>query len=314
MSAFESFAGVDLNLLIQLGALLEERSVTQAARRLGRTQSGLSHALGKLRELFDDPLLVRSGSEMVLTPRAQELQPALEEALASLGALLRPAQGFEPAKLRHSVTLSMTDMIELALLPGLLHLLEIEAPGLRVRCKVSASPEQDVQAGESELAIGVFWRDLSGLIIQPLARERFVGLVSAEHSPFDPAQVTLAQYAQARHLLVTPRGEHESGVVDRALKAHGLERQVVALLPHFVTAALILARTRAVLTVPASIAHQMLALGVNLLAFEPPLELPEMTSSMLFHQSRRRDPAHMWLRALVQRVARDAYADREAGS
>lgn len=310
MLNLEQLDPIDLNLLLQLHALLQERSVTQAAKRVHKTQSALSHALGKLRELFDDQLLVRSGSEMVLTPRAEQLLPVVEDALQTVYQVFRPPAGFDAARLRHSFTLSMTDMLELTLLPGLLWRLEAEAPHVQLRCRVSAQPEDDIQAGLADLAIGVLSKDLSGLLMQRLSEDRFVGLVSAKHQPFDPKTVTVEEYAKARHLLVAPRGEPGS-VVDRALKALGLEREVVAQIPHFVAAPLILANTSAVLTVPETLARQLVALGAQVEVFEPPLELPTIPFAMMFHQSRRQDPAHIWLRAMIQSVFKEPARDDE---
>lgn len=298
---------IDLNLLLQLHALLQERSVTQAAKRVHKTQSALSHTLNKLREIFNDQLLVRSGSEMVLTPRAQELLPTVQEALQTVYEVFRPPQGFDPLTLKHTFTLSMTDMLELTLLPPLLAALEERAPLVQLQCRTSTTPEQDVQRGEADVALGVLTKELSGLLTQRLSQDRFVGVVSAKHPPFDPSAVTLAQYANARHLLVSTR--HEPGsVVDHALKQHDLTRQVVARIPHFVTAPLILADTRAVLTVPEMIAKQLLGLGAQIKLFDPPLELPKIQFALLFHQSRRQDPAHIWMRGLIHEVFREAYS------
>ena len=129
---FMSLAGIDLNLLVVLDALLRESSVTRAAKRIGLSQSATSHALARLRRLLDDPVLVRTPEGMVPTPRAASLAVPVQTALEQLERSLTPPQPFESNRSTQRFTLSLEDAGQVGLLPLLAERLKAEAPGVNL--------------------------------------------------------------------------------------------------------------------------------------------------------------------------------------
>jgi DNA-binding transcriptional LysR family regulator len=223
---------LNLNLVPILEALLSERSVTRAARRLGMTQPAVSNALAQLRVIFDDPILVRSGPRMTPTQRALELETPLAEWLAELERLLGPGE-FDPAKESRTFTLATTDYVGFVLLPLLLAELARRAPGIRLR--IQAWPHHRVtpslERGEVDLMIGFYEQLPASHREETLFEDRFVCIVRKDH-PRVGRRLTLGQYVKLEHILVSA-DPHGPGVVDHALAARGSSRSVALRLSHF---------------------------------------------------------------------------------
>lgn len=292
---------LDLNLLLALEALLEERSVTRAAARLGLTQSALSHALGRLREHVGDPLFVRGPTGMVPTPRAEALAGPLRDALATIRAAL-DAGPFDPATARGVVRLGTTDYAAFVLVPALSAGLGAEAPGLDLHVSAVASE------GLGELASGavdlVISRPLDGdvrggLYQQVIFEDEFLCVLRQGHPAAD--RLDLDAFLAWPHVLVAPRGQ-TGGVVDTALAARGLSRRVAVLLPHFLVAPHIVAASDVIVTLAARVARRI-AEPLGLVLRPPPLALPGFTMAMVWHERTHRDPAARFVRQRVMEVA-----------
>jgi DNA-binding transcriptional LysR family regulator len=290
-------AGLDLNLLLVLDDLLRTSSVTQTAKRLGRTQSAVSHALRRLRSLFGDPLFVRVGAVLTPTARARELAAPLHAMMHDAQRILGARGPFEPARLQRRFTIAASDFAELVILPGLLARLRREAPGVELNVVfVGGQVDRLVQSGELDLALGAGFQSLSGLLRQTLYEERNVCVVRQDH-PRIRSRLTLESFAREEHLAIAPRGAGRS-FVDEALARMGLQRRVVLSVPHFVTAPLLVASSDLLLVVPARVA-EILAAAVPLRILEPPLELPTFFFLQVYAEAHRSDPAHAWLRGCI---------------
>lgn len=307
----KNLAGVDLNLLVALDALLSERSVTRAARRVGLSQPAMSHSLARLRALLDDPLLVRAGAMMEPTPRAEAMAAPLREALATLAETLGAGARFDPATARWSARVASVDYATFVLLPPLMERLGARAPGVDLWC---VTPPDDPMAalhrGDVDLGLTVLrpGDSLDGIGQRMLFEERFVCLVRKGHR-LTRGRLTLARFAAAEHALIAPRGGR-GGVVDDLLTGLGVKRSVRLALPHFLVAPHVVARTDLVLTVAERVARTMAA-SLPLTVLEPPLALPGFAVSLVWSARRTADPALSWLRgelehaaATVQRSAR----------
>lgn len=287
--------GVELSHLRVLDVLLRTGSTVRAARELGLTQSAISHALRRLRDVLGDPLFVRVGRKLAPTERVLALRAPLAEALAAVGRVFVRAGSFEPRTLRTSFRIVAADYAELVALPGLLAALAAEAPDVDVvTLTVGDALEDLMQRGEADLALGGFFEERGGLLLRPLFRDPFVVATAAAGAP---ARLSLDRYLSARHVLVAPRGL-PGGVVDTALAALGHTRRVVLRTPSFQTALAVAARTDLLVTMPRRVAVEF-ARFTPLSIFPPPLELPEIRFGMLFPASRRDDLAHRWLRERV---------------
>lgn len=289
-------AGIDLNLLTSLDALLATQSVTRAAKDLGRTQPAVSHALRRLRELLGDDLLVRTPRGMQPTPRALELRPAVRAAIEAAEAVLQEAPAFDPARAERSFTLAMADQASFLLLPPLVARLAREAPGVRLEQRPGpvVGLEEDV-----DLAIGVFRDQPATARQEPLFREEFACVLrrgsAAARGRFD-----LKRYLALPHLLVAPRGL-PGGTLDDALAREGQRRRVALTVPHFLVAPHVIATTDLVWTAPAGLAR---AFGhLPLVVREPPVRLDGFTIMMRWHVRLDRDPGLRWLRERFRAVA-----------
>jgi DNA-binding transcriptional LysR family regulator len=247
---------VDLNLLVVLAALLAEVNVTRAAAKAGMSQPAMSRALGRLRALLGDPLLVRGAAGLTLTPFARAVQPQLEAVLGDVRGLLAERQ-FDPAQLKGMVTLAGTDHQTIMLLPRVMRELSRQAPALDVRVTplTPATPAR-MLAGTIDLGFGTLSDSGAPLQREPLYRDRFVTLLRDNHPALD--DWTLARFVGLDHVLVTINDDGR-GAVDTVLDGLGLTRRIALRLPHFFAAISIVAQTDMVVTLPATIAQHFAA-------------------------------------------------------
>jgi DNA-binding transcriptional LysR family regulator len=301
-------SAVDLNLLVVLDALLRTGSVSETAKRLGRTQSAVSHALGRLRLLFEDALLVRAGARMVPTSKARELAAPLAEAIGRVENLLSMPGRFEAAELERVFTIGAADFHELVLLAPLSRIVRREAPGVVIHTlNAGDDVEQRTRSGELAMSIAVSDRALAGLSTLPLFEERFRVVLRRGH-PLARGKLTLRRYLAAEHAVIAPRGRPGSRV-DDVLAARGLERCVVLRLGSFVAGPFVIAGTDLVLTLPSSVAAA-LAPRLGLVMRDPPLELARFSVALVYSRAFEDDPAHRWLRQCFIRAAKSAGRSR----
>ncbi len=299
-----NLSAIDLNLLVALQALLEERSVTRAAERVGLSQPAMSNALKRLRVELGDPLLVRAGRAMVLTPRGEMLIEPLREALHQVESIFSPPGEFVAAESEQTFVLGANDYAQFTIMPALLERLSLMAPGinLRVRDPGREMLRPNLESGVIDLALHLgrpaqvaetlYRRDLFQLELECMVR---LG------NPLVGDTLSVEQYAQMSHILVSQSGG-DQGVVDWTLAELGLERRIAVVVPHFFIAPHIVARTDLILTTARSVAQVFEdVLPVRLLS--PPLELERGTVSLVWHPRTHRDPAHQWLRSQIVHVS-----------
>lgn len=293
----------DLNLLIALDVLLAEVSVAAAARRLGLSASAMSRTLSRLRSVTGDPLLVRAGRKMVLTPWAEAIRERSQNAVFEARAVLRPAVSeLHPASLECTFTLRANDGFVDAFGPSLIAAAASAAPGVCLR--FAPKPEKSVKPlreGRVDLEIGVAGEMGPEIRLQALFRDRFVGVVRHGHPLSLMPAVSVSQYAGCGHV-VASRSGRTGGPVDEALAQCGLQRQVQAVVPGFPAALAVARASDLVALVPASF---MLSQPDGLLyMFELPVKTPVITVSQMWHPRSEADPAHRWLRQLLLTVCR----------
>lgn len=287
----------DLNLLVVLDALLAERHVSRAALRLNKSQPAVSHALARLRALFDDPLLVRHGGQLEPTVRALEIAPQLAEALAHM-RLLMGSQPFDPAREPHVFRLAMSDYAALVLLPQLMTVLRRQAPNVDLLVSQASREVMMAQAvdGEIDLALGVFPTLAEDLRTSLLFEEHFACLADRA-SLGGEKTMDLSAYLQRPHILVSLRGD-TGNEIDLALSAIGHKRRIALALPHWSAAPGLVPGTDLVLTVARRILPRDGETG-PLAIFAPPFAIPPFAFRQIWHRRRDGDPAHRWLRDLI---------------
>jgi len=309
----EQLSRIDLNLLVAFDALAREGSVTRAAQRVGLTQSALSHALRRLRELLDDPLLVRGQKGMVLTPRGEALVMPLRSGLVMLAHALSEPSAFAPASAQRTFCLASPDLFDAVVVPPLLLRVRDQAPGIDLSIVPVNDPQMPARLETGDVDFAVVPEversrtappqpAAQGLVRKRLFRDRYVCLLRADHPALrGKRSLSLEQYVALPHLLVAPRGAG-LGPIDEALDTRGLRRRIALRIPNFLTGMAIVAESDLVLTAPSALAA-LAAHHTGIATLRPPLPLPEHSVNLIWHERFSNDPGHRWLRELIAQVA-----------
>ena len=308
-----NFRTLDLNLLRVFDEVMVERNLTRAAHNLAMTQPAVSNALKRLRETLGDELVRRSGYGVEPTPMALALWPTVRDALQQLRESLAPG-GFDPAIAHNAFVLAMADATAAKLVPGLMDILENEAPGvnLRVLPLTTRDPRELLESGSADLAIGHFPGVLAELSASHLQEHspRFLNqrlydgeyvVVMRRGHPLAGRPIDLDTYCAARHLLVSFSGR-PFGFVDEALAALSRQRRVVLTVNQFFTAGRVVATTDLLTVLPR---HFVGATGMEheLALSELPLPVPAVHVDTLWHRQSSHNSAHSWLRGAVVRAS-----------
>ena len=297
-------SGLNLNALVALDALLNERNVTRAAKRIGITQPAMSQSLARLRELFDDPLLVRRGREMVLTPRAEAMLLPLSDALLSVERALQLGMGFDPATSTRIFKIALTDLGVTMALPPVLRVIGKEAPGIRVQVEPLSDMNlsDKLSSGEVDLVIAVYLGSAGGLRAEALLEEDYVCLVRRGHPLARRKRLRIQDYEAHGHVAYTPVGFVPRPMAKTApVVSSGAGIRVSV--PYLLALPDVIRRTDLVATVPRGLLSAPIDLS-GVINIEAPPELPPVEHSQWWHPRFDLDPAHQWLRARV----REAFA------
>lgn len=289
----------DLNLLSVFAALMAERNVSKAAKRLALSQPAMSHALARLRRDFGDDLFVRTGRGIAPTPKALAMANDVDRAIEAITNVYAES-GFDPAAATGKFVVATTDYLELVLLPKLLAQLSREARHLTpvVRSTLGALPKTELEAGTIDLAIAGFYGDLpEGFYAQTLFDETYTCIIRKDH-PRARGKLSLETFLDLDHVLVSPQGDLD-GIVDKELAKKKLKRRIIAGVSNFQTPATIIAGSDCIATLPTRIAEQ-LAQFYPLRCFAPPLPIPSFRVKQVWHARTHRDPRHAWVRRAIE--------------
>jgi DNA-binding transcriptional LysR family regulator len=301
----------DLNLLPVFITLMEERSVTRAAERLGITQPALSNALARLRTMMRDPLFIRERYGIQPTQMAEALAPVIAAALAQIDEAILGQQDFDPAKAERLMTIAPNSYVEFVLMPAIVTRLRQLAPGLRLRLTPFGNDlaETGIMSGTTAMALGRIVDPPDNLIVQHLMDDRLACVVRADH-PEIGARLSRAQYERLKHVNVLPPGRMRAGLF-QALERQGVRREVAVSVTHFLAVPEMIAVTDYCATLPALICRR-LAHDKRLKILAPPVDLGTFPVEMAWHVRYRHDPAHRWLRALVAEVAKEVSSGQQS--
>jgi DNA-binding transcriptional LysR family regulator len=289
---------IDLNQLVLFQQLMVERRVSKVADNLGLTQPAVSNTLAKLRRQFGDDLFVRTPKGMMPTPFAEQLAEPIGYALGMIHSGLNQLSHFDPASVKRSVTIGMTDIGEIIFLPALIGRLRRDAPGVQVITvrTTATNLREDMEAGKVDLAIGPLPQLKAGFFQRRLFRQRYVCLFRKGHA-LDRKRLSLADFKVAEHLVIVSAGTGH-GKVDDLIRRAGVERNVRLTIPHYVSVGHLLAGSDMLATVTERLA-QSLAQPFDLTFRPHPMELPEIAINVFWHAKVHRSPAHQWLRGVV---------------
>jgi DNA-binding transcriptional LysR family regulator len=316
-----NFRTLDLNLLRVFDEVMAERNLTRAARNLAMTQPAVSNALNRLRETLGDKLVARSGYGVEPTPRALSLWPAVADALRQLESSLIPGD-FVASHATTSFVLAMADATAAELMPGLVEIIERDAPGVsaRVLPLTTRDPRRLLDEGQVDLAVGFFpavladlsaqaqQRGLAPFDYQRLYDGRYVCVMRHGH-PLAKEPLTLDRYCDAHHLLVSFSGR-PFGFVDEALASLGRKRRVVLTVNQFFTAGRVVA-TSDLLTVLPSHFIDVTGIADQLVLRELPFEVSPVHVDALWHRRQGQRSDHAWLRLALAAAAQKAFAAKK---
>lgn len=296
---------VDIRLLRSFLVLMTEKSVSNAAEHLGVSQPAASHALSRLRELFDDPLLLRSRSGMVASNRAAEFEAGVRALLATYDGLLRLARPFDPAESSQTFVISAPEFPERLLLPDVARRARLEAPSVRI--EMHAPPREKalelLESGRLDLRISWLQSPPQSLRSVQLFQDRIVCVADPQH-PAVQGSITLQQFMQLPHARPHGAGRSVTGrVVDEAVEKLGGRLDLAFQVQNYLTIPLVLPGTDLIAVMPLRLALS-LRKHHPLQIIEAPLRLPRIRYAAYWHERSHKDPAHMWLRRLVVEAAR----------
>ena len=304
---------IDLNLLEYLDVLLRERNVTKAASHLGLSQPAMSNGLGRLRILFDDPLLVRTSDGMTPTERALELQPVIREVLAKVDKAVQPQAAFDAATAERFFRIMATDYAESTIFPHILHRLREAAPGIKLDIMTPSDVSfLDVEQGKVDMVINRFDSIPQSFHQKTIWEDNFACMFSVDNPIRN--NFTLDTYLQAQHVWVSKTGMgvgvgmnpddvQRLGWVDEALHLIGKQRRITVFTRHYQAAMLMAEQNDLIVTIPAK-AAQLQAHNPRVVVEKPPFEIPPITLKMAWSPLLQNNPAHQWMRRMIVEVAR----------
>src|SRR6478672_6559421 len=293
---------IDLNLLVVLDALLDERNVTRAAARLGYTQPTISGMLTRLGDLFGDPLFVRTQRGLLATPRAQALANPLKQLLAD-SQFLVAREAFDPANVEMTFNISSNDYMQHAVLVPFVKMLRREAPQIKLAIAppIIEGLSEALARGQIDLAVTIPEFAMSDLPSRLLYRERYVVAVRRQHPLTRPNAMTAERFCSYDHVLVSPTGGSFEGPADRALARLRLRRKVRYSVSSFLLLPAILQTDDLVALVPSRLLRED---NKRLAVLKPPVDVAGFDVIAVWHSRVDKDPAHRWLRDRLAATAK----------
>ncbi|PZP62811.1 LysR substrate-binding domain-containing protein [Agrobacterium sp. MS2] len=293
----------DLNLLPVFVALMEERSVTRAASRLGITQPALSNSLNRLRDLLRDPLFIRERYGIKPTQLAEEIGPTIEAALVQLDEVVIHQQDFDPADAERHFVIAPNSYVELVLMPALVARLRDQAPAIKLRMTPFGNDlaETGVISGTTAMVLGRIVDPPDNLVVQHLMDDGLACIVRRDH-PDVGDNLSRDQYESLKHVNVLPPGRIRAGVF-QALGKQNLKREVAVSVTHFLAVPEMIAVTDYCATLPMLVCRG-LERDARLKVLPAPVDLGTFPVELAWHVRYRHDPAHRWLRTAIIDTAR----------
>lgn len=287
---------LDLNLLVALKALLEEKHITRAAIRVGLSQPAMSRALARLREVFNDPLLVRGANGLDLSARANDIYQPLLNVFSEIHHIMTPSFS-QPEMMQGEITIATRDNEMVTILPQVLNCISKEAPGLTFRIiSLVGDDLSPLEQNKVDFIMTGTDSKSATLCRSILYKEDFVCLV-ATNNPV-AQHFTLEEFVKMNHCLVSITG-FGPGLVDTILAQKGLQRKIVIMVPHFLAASYIVANTDLVVTLPRRVGL-LLSQHKKITVLEPPIKIPSFCIYLYWHIRNQNNPTHTWLRKIIR--------------
>jgi len=308
-----NFRKLDLNLLRVFDTIFTEGSTKRAAGKLGMSQPAVSNALTRLRQQLDDPLFERAGQKIAPTDRARALAPQIREALATVEKALVDKPDFDPASSRRHFTMLIPDAVEPQIMRPLLDMRAGATPNLSYRLMplVPSNPVEQILAKEVDLAILVAPVDVPFVRSSFLFHDGASIVARAGHPRFAGRDRFTLEDMREAEFVALDENARKFVNLERETLAKGIERRFACETKSIWSILHLASATDLVAAVPTSLA-QMMAPILNLVVFEPPLQVPLQNWHMAWHSDLHDDPGHIWLRRQVDRAVNGTTADERS--
>jgi len=299
----------ELNLLMIFDAIMTEGAITRAADRLAMTQPAVSNALSRMRAAWGDELFVKDGRGIQPTAFAKNMWSQIQTPLSALEDAVNPHQ-FDPATASRTFRIAATDTFVNIIWGPLRQVIEREAPGINVYAVPNPTIESAdiLKAAEAELAVSKYTQADSVIRSEHLLDPRYVVVMRPDH-PLAKEQITLDQFVEADHLLVSLTGD-VTGPSDIALQSLGKKRRVAMSVNNFFNVPSLLKQTNLICVAPSMVLEREI-FSKQLAVFESPVEIPPTPVSLLWHKRQDHDPGLQWLRQHVVRIIHERVAQHE---
>lgn len=291
---------IDLNLLRCLVILVEEASVSKTASRLEMSQPAISHSLKRLRDIFNDPLLVRVGSKMSVTPRGEAVAEEAKFILEKIDLLVKPPQVFNPQTYEGNFVISSPEYVDYRLTPQLTKAVVNIAPKshLLIRPPAPGVADKNLESGELDIRIGWVDKIRPDMRSKTLYTEKFVCIARKKH-PKIKGNLDLLTYVESSHArsqVSMPSTASRS--TDQIISQLGFDLNVALVVPSLMTIGKVVSETDLIATIPAGVAD-FLSKIYSLETYVPPIKLYEVKVAMYWHEKMQSDKRHAWLRNVL---------------
>lgn len=296
---------LNFKLLIAFDAIMRNKSISQAAGELGVSQPTVSNHVGRLRIILGDTLFVRTSHGVLPTPYAETIYPYVRIALDALQEGLENAEKFDPAQTQRIFTLIMTDIGEVTILPELMKMLNIEAPGISIRT-INLPPFEvadALQSGLVDIAIAYMPNLESCFYQRYVFNTDYVCLVSDMH-PYAGKEITREEFESSIHIVAEARGTGHYYLLEQNFESLKVRRNIGVRVPHFMSMPHIIAKTNLVATVPRKMVYAFRHIP-NICILEHPIKLPFIDVKLLWHERYHNDQANSWLREKIYIVSKE---------
>lgn len=295
---------IDLNLFVVFDAIYTEGNLTRAGEIIGITQPAVSNSLSRLRNLFDDPLFVRTAEGMVPTPVAQNIIGSVRQALGLIRCSVQESEFFDPKVSDKRFRVSMTDLNQAIVLPNLFNQVKKQAPSVSVDCYQVHRRDMNIElaSGNLDLAIDIPLTPDPQIRQAALFSHPYVCVINKENEVVGD-KLDVETYLKLQHIHISTR-RGGLGHVDLTLGKMGKKRDIVLRTQHYLSTPNLVTNTNFALTVPKSFAEFLVA-GSSMRYLDLPFEVPNLESFLYWHESTDRDQANIWMRELIVAGYRD---------
>lgn len=301
--SIQNLRKLDLNLLLILATLIDEEHVSRTADTLGLTQSAVSHALGRLRAYFQDDLFIRDGHAMRPTSFTLSIQSDLKTILDQIQGLTAKDSYFDPKTCDQTFMIGLPEYLAVSFLNPLNMILTKKAPHIKIiTLHTSLQNSSDILAdGQADLVIGRQQDMPKSINASPLCQEEYICAIGKHHPLFDKKRITAKDYLNAQHMHISLKAR-DKGYVDEHLKTLGHKRNIHMTISNYLLGLLMIEKNTLILTEPRQTILP-LQKQLKIRTFKPPFKSPVIDVTQFWHRKHGNDPAHSWLRSVIQDIA-----------